>query len=69
MVEKNHPVVFQCYIIKQFFWPGVLNKDLTVWVDGRRPANACIPTFLLEKALAKLHSAPTLKNTFASIKN
>ncbi len=25
---------------------GVLNKDHTVWINGAKPANTCIPPFL-----------------------
>jgi hypothetical protein len=46
----------------------VLNKDLTVWLDGARPANTCIPPSFLGNVSAQPHGAPYPKNTFASIK-
>jgi hypothetical protein len=45
--------------------PGVLNKDQTVWLDGVKLANTCIPPSFLGNAPA----LPSPKNTFTSIKN
>jgi hypothetical protein len=49
----------------QLCQPGVLNKDQTIWLDGAKPANTCIPPSFLGNAPA----LPTPKNTFTSIKN
>ncbi len=31
-------------------WPGVLNKDPTVWLDWAQPANTCIPLYFSGKS-------------------
>ncbi len=49
---------------------GILNMDPTVWLDGARHANTCIPPSFPRNAPAQqcsLLNPP--KNTFASIKN
>ncbi len=46
----------------------VSDKDPTVWQDGARPANTCIPLSFPGNVLAQHSGIPNPKNTFASIK-
>jgi hypothetical protein len=60
-------------LLAEFFWPakpvkGALNKDPTVWLDGARPVNTCIPPSFEENMPMQLQGVPRLKNTFTSIK-
>jgi hypothetical protein len=47
----------------------VLDKDPTVWPDGAKSANNCIPLSSAGNKPALPCSIPTPKSTFASIKN
>jgi hypothetical protein len=49
--------------------PEALNKDPTVWLHLDKPANTNIPPSFAGKAPVQQRKIPTLKNTFASIKN
>jgi len=48
---------------------GILNKDITVWLDGARPAKTRIPSSFLGNAVLQPNGMTTTKNTFASIKS
>jgi hypothetical protein len=47
----------------------VLNKGLTVWLDGARPANTCIPCSFPVNATTQPCGEPNPKNKFARKNN
>jgi len=61
------------YIYKYFMCPadfavqGVINEDPSVWPDGARPANTCIPPSLPGNAPAWPRIIPNPQSTFATI--
>jgi hypothetical protein len=48
--------------------PGVLDKDLIVWLNGATPANTCIPPSILGTCLHS-HTAYPPQKMFVRIKN
>ncbi len=68
-LKRIHRTHFCQFFMAGFARQGVLDKDHTVWLNGARPSNNCIPPYLLGNALVQLIGIPTPKNTFASIKN
>ncbi len=51
-----------------FAGQGVLNKDLSFWIDGAWPANTCIPPSIPGNATTQPSSITTPIITFKSIK-
>ncbi len=52
---------FSAIFYGSFAGQGFLNKDPTVWLDGARPANTCIPPSFLESVLTQPRGVPTNK--------
>ncbi len=63
-----HRTHFLSNFLAYFAGQGALKKDLTVGLDGARPANTCIPPSFRGNGHVQLCSIPAPKNTFASIK-
>jgi hypothetical protein len=67
-IEVNLIKLYFCQIfLSGFAGKGVLNKDPTIWLDGARPVNTCIPPFFPGNVPAEPHSNRTPKNTFGSL--
>ncbi len=50
------------------FGQGVLNKDPTIWLDGARPANTCIPPSFPGNVPVQPSGAPTKKYVWEYMK-
>jgi hypothetical protein len=64
---KHFYSTFVVYLSGQLCRLGFLRKDLTVFLDGSRYANTCIPSSYLGNAPAKQPGIPIPKNTFANV--
>jgi hypothetical protein len=55
------------FFLASFINPGVLKKELTVWLDPTRPANTCIPPSYPVIMLCRYAAYPLQKNMCGSI--
>jgi len=56
---KNYYYFWGLLFLVGFAGQGVLNKNHTVWIDGARPANTCIPPSFLGNMPAQSCTIPT----------